>query len=257
MFRILPADARLLKTWLPPLASWLPPLGGRSLAVAAMVLSSVLMTDAQTINALTAKEKAAGWRLLFDGTSMAGWRGFKSDKTPDGWKAIDGLLTRADKGGDLLTVEQFGDFELTLEWKLPTAPGGNSGIFYRGNEDSDAIYWSAPEFQVLDNAGHRDGKNPLTSAGSNYAINAPIRDVSKPLGEWNSARIIAKGAHVEHWMNGVKLLEYEVGSPEWEALVQASKFKYSPGYGRAKKGHLGLQDHGNPVWFRNIKIRPI
>jgi len=222
---------------------------------AAMAVGSGLITQGQTMNTLTAGEKAGGWRLLFDGTSLAGWRGFKSDKAPEGWKAVDGVLTREGKGGDLLTVEEFGDFELSLEWKIEKS--GNSGIFYRGVEDSSAIYWSAPEMQILDNAGHSDGKNPSRTAGSNYDLHTPVRDVTKPLGEWNEARILAKGAHVEHWMNGVKLLEYELWSPDWEARVKASKFAPHPSYGRAKKGHIGLQDHGNPVWFRNIKIRPL
>jgi hypothetical protein len=220
-----------------------------------MLTASVLMVEGQAMNTLTPQEKAAGWRLLFDGTTVGGWRGFKAEAPPAGWTAVDGVLTRDGKGGDLLTVEEFDDFELRLEWKV--TKGGNSGIFYRGIEDSDAIYWSAPEMQVLDNAGHRDGKTPATSAGSNYALHAPVRDVTKPLGEWNEVRIIAKGAHVEHWMNGVKLLEYELWSPDWEARVNASKFKDYPGYGRANKGHIGLQDHGDPVWYRNIKIRPL
>lgn len=227
----------------------------RWMAGIAMLTASVLMVEGQAMNTLTPQEKAAGWRLLFDGTTVGGWRGFKSEKAPEGWKAVDGVLAREGKGGDLLTVEEFGDFELRLEWRI--SKGGNSGIFYRGIEDSDAIYWSAPEMQVLDNAGHRDGKNPATSAGSNYALHAPVRDVTKPLGEWNEVRILAKGAHVEHWMNGVKLLEYELWSPDWEARVNAAKFKDYPGYGRANKGHIGLQDHGDPVWYRNIRIRPL
>lgn len=227
----------------------------RWMAVIAILAAIVLTVEGQATNTLTAAEKAAGWRLLFDGKSVAGWRGFKAEKPPEGWKAVDGVLTREGKGGDLLTVEEFGDFELSLEWKIEK--GGNSGIFYRAVEDSDAVYWSGPEMQILDNAGHQDGKNTATSAGSNYALHPPVRDVTKPVGEWNDVRIIVKGAHAEHWMNGVKLLEYELWSPDWEARVKASKFGKYPGYGRAKTGHIGLQDHGNPVWFRNIKIRTL
>lgn len=250
MSRVLPSGARFLRR------RWFPPLGERGwLALVAGLAASVLVADGQAMNTLTSHEKAAGWRLLFDGKTVAGWRGFKSDTLPAGWKAIDGALTREGTGGDILTVEEFGDFELRLEWKI--AKGGNSGIFYRGVEDSDAIYWSAPEMQVLDNAGHRDGKNPLTSAGSNYALHAPVRDVTRPLGEWNDVRIVVTGPHVEHWLNGVKLLEYELWSPDWEARVKASKFGDHPGYGRATQGHIGLQDHESPVWYRNIKIRPL
>ena len=142
-----------------------------------------------------------------------------------------------------MTTEQFGDFELSLEWKV--SKNGNSGIIYRATTDGPSPWSTGPEFQVLDNAGHADGKSPLTSAGSNYAVNPPLKDVTKPVGEWNSIRLIAKGNRIEHWMNGVKLLEYEVGSPDWEARVKASKFATMPGYGRAKRGHLVLQDHGD------------
>jgi hypothetical protein len=197
----------------------------------------------------------AGWKVLFDGTSLDAWKGFKTDKPGEGWKIVDGTLHRAGQGGDLVTREQFGDFELTLDWKV--AGSGNSGIFFRGLDEGEAIWHSAPEMQVLNNAVHRDGKDPLTSAGSNYAVHPPVRDVTKPIGEWNSVRLLVKGAHVEHWLNGVKVVEYELWSPDWDARVKKSKFIKYPQYGRAKVGHIGLQDHGDPVWFRNIRIRSI
>jgi hypothetical protein len=111
--------------------------------------------------------------------------------------------------------------------------------------------------QVVDNVRHRDGKNPLTSAGSNYALHAPVRDVTRPVGEWNDVGLVVKSPHVEHWLNGVKIVEYELWSPDWEARVKASKFSTMPGYGRAKRGHIALQDHGDRVWYRHIKIRPM
>ena len=114
---------------------------------------------------------------------------------------------------------------------------------------------SGPEFQVLDNAGHKDGQSPLTSAGSNFAVHAPVKDVTRPAGEWNEARLIARGSHVEHWMNGVKLLEYEIGSADWNTRVQASKFAKWPMYGREKGGHIVLQDHGDMVAYRNIRVK--
>lgn len=211
------------------------------------------MAQDGAMNTLTAQEKAAGWTLLFDGTSLAGWRGFKATTVPDGWKAIDGALTRVGKGGDIMTVDQFDDFELRLEWKIDR--GGNSGIFFHVTEDEgDQAYFTGPEMQVLDNTGHKDGADPLTSAGSNYALHAPSRDVTRPVGEWNEVRLVVNGPHVEHWLNGVKIVEYELWSADWEARVKASKFNTMPKYGRARTGHIALQDHGDPVAFRNIKI---
>jgi Domain of Unknown Function (DUF1080) len=219
-----------------------------------VLLSSVVMT-AQALPTLTAKEKSDGWKLLFDGTSLGGWRSYKSETPPSGWRASAGELIRDGEGGDLMTTEQFGDFELSLEWKV--SKNGNSGIIYCATTEGPSPWSTGPEFQILDNAGHADGKSPLTSAGSNYAVNPPVKDVTKPVGEWNSIRLIAKGNRIEHWMNGVKLLDYEVGSPDWEARVKASKFATMPGYGRAKRGHIVLQDHGDVVAYRNIKIRPL
>lgn len=206
-------------------------------------------------NTLTAEERAAGWRLLFDGETTDGWRGFKLDGMPDGWAVEDGALTRVTGGGDIITIEQFDDFELSLEWKVEA--GGNSGIFFHVVEADDVgyTYQSGPEFQVLDNARHADGQSPITSAGSNYALHAPTRDVTRPVGEWNHARLVVRGAHVEHWLNGVKIVEYELWTPEWERRVGESKFAQWPRYGRARRGHIGLQDHGDRVWFRSIKVR--
>ncbi len=158
-------------------------------------------------------------------------------------------------GGDLITVDRFSSFELELEWMVEE--GGNSGIFFRVTEDHAYPWESGPEMQVLDNARHVDGQSPLTSAGSNYALHGPPEDVSHPPGEWNAVRILVDGDHVEHWLNGVKVVQYTLGSPAWEALVRASKFNEMPDYGRAPTGHIGLQDHGDPVRFRNIRIREI
>jgi hypothetical protein len=206
------------------------------------------------LNTLTSAENAAGWRLLFDGRTTAGWRGYRRDSMPAGWQAVDGALTRvAPGGGDIITRETFRNFELTLEWQV--APGGNSGIFYRGSEDDDAIYWNAPEMQVLDDAGHPDGRSRLTAAGSNYAIDPAPAGVVRPARQWNQVRIVVNGSHVEHWLNGVKVVEYELGSAAWEAKVQASKFAPHPRYGRNTEGYIGLQDHGDWVSYRNIKIR--
>jgi hypothetical protein len=195
----------------------------------------------------------SGWRPLFDGRTTAGWRGFRRDTVPGGWQVVDGALTRVGPGGDIITTDQFANFELELEWNV--APGGNSGIMFRVTEDSDATYKSGPEMQVLDDAAHRDGQSRLTAAGANYGLDAAPAGVVKAAGEWNAVRLVVNGAHVEHWLNGVKVVEYELWSPAWEAKVAATKFAQWPGYGRARRGHIALQDHGDRVAYRNIRIR--
>jgi hypothetical protein len=213
---------------------------------------AVVSTDAAQ-NALTEEESASGWELLFDGASLAAWRGFRRETMPDGWRAVDGALVRVGRGGDIVTIDTFGDFELRFDWKVEVA--GNSGVFFRVTEAGERVWFSGPEFQVLDNAGHADGRNPLTTAGSNYALHAPVRDATRPVGDWNAARLLVRGAHVEHWMNGVGLLGYELGSADWQRRVAASKFASLPRYGREPGGHIAIQDHGDRVAYRNLKIR--
>jgi hypothetical protein len=207
-------------------------------------------------NQLTAQESAAGWRLLFNGRDAAGWRSYRGQAEPGAWYVRDGALTKVQSTDDIITREQFGDFELALDWKL--SPGGNAGIFYRATEEYDHPYWSGPEYQLLDDAKHPDGRNRLTSAGAAYALYPSPAGIVKPAGEWNSTRILVKGAHVEHWLNGTKLLEYELWSPDWEAKVKASKFGEWPNYGRAKRGYISIQgDHEGELQLRNIRIREL
>ena len=204
------------------------------------------------------------WRTLFDGASLDAWRGYKTASVPAGWNIVDGTLSKEGHVGDLVSKDEFGDFELELEWKIGEA--GNSGIFYRGVEDfdfrgkpgDDRIYTTAPEYQLLDDMKAEDNKTPLTRAGANYGLYPSAQGRLKPLGDWNQARIIAKGAHIEHWLNGVKVVEYELWSADWEARVQATKFHGWPKFGRAKRGHIGLQgDHAGSLAFRNIRIREL
>jgi hypothetical protein len=209
------------------------------------------------MNTLTYEEKAQGFELLFDGKTLDKWRGFKKTDMPKGWSATEGELRIAENSGagDIVTKAEYADFELRLEWKV--APGANSGIFFRVSEDFEAVYHTGPEMQVLDNERHQDGRNPKTSAGSNYALHAPKENVVKPAGEWNKVRIIAKGNDIEYWMNGHKTVTYTIGSEEWTALVKDSKYAKWPNYGRMKSGHIALQDHGNSVAFRNLRIRKL
>jgi hypothetical protein len=207
-------------------------------------------------NSLTAAEQAAGWRLLFDGRTTAGWRGYKTTVMPNGWRVADGTLTKDASVDDILTTDQFGDFELSLDWRIGS--GGNAGIFYRATEEYEKVYWSAPEYQLLDDANAPDGKDRLTSAAAAYGLYPPPAGIVKRAGEWNSTRLIAKGAHVEHWLNGQKVVQYELWSPDWEAKVKESKFKVWPNYGRAKSGYLAIQgDHNGVLALRNIKIRTL
>ena len=183
-------------------------------------------------NVLTPAEQRDGFRPLFDGTTLNGWRGFKRP-APVGWDVLDGTIHHDGDGIDLITTDEFKDFELRLDWKI--APGGNSGIFYRATEEYDEIYWSGPEMQVLDDAAHPDGHDRLTSAGSDYGLYAAPAGVVRPAGEWNAVRIIVRGNHVEHWMNGIKVVAYELNSADWSAKVAASKFHEWPDYGKAPK----------------------
>ena len=196
------------------------------------------------------------WRTLFDGTSMDAFRGYKMQAMPPGWRIADSVLTKNGSVEDIVTRDQFGNFELSLDWKL--SKGGNAGIFYRANEKNEKIYMSAPEYQLLDDASHADGKIRLTSAAADYGLYPSTAGVVKPANEWNAARILARGNHVEHWLNGQKVVEYELASPDWEAKVKASKFNDWKDYGRGTTGHIGFQgDHDGALSIRNVRIRAL
>ncbi len=196
------------------------------------------------------------WQVLFDGTSLNAFRGYKAKAVPAGWSIVDGTLAKDTETGDIITKDRFRDFELELEWKI--GPSGNAGIFYRGTEKYDRVYWSAPEYQLLDDDNADDNKTRLTCAGAAYGLYPSPPGHLKPVGEWNTTRIVARGAYVEHWLNGVKLVEYELWSPDWEAKVAASKFGKWPKYGKAKRGHIAIQgDHEGALAFRAIRIREV
>jgi hypothetical protein len=198
---------------------------------------------------------SAHWRSLFDGKTLAGWRSHRSATPPTGWRAVDGALVREGPRGDIVTVDEFANFELELEWKI--APGGNSGIFYRVADGPGQTYETGPEMQVLDDERHRDGSSRLTSAGALYGLYPAPAGAVKPAGEWNTARIVVSGLHVEHWLNGVKTAEAEMGSADWNERVANSKFRNWPGFGKAPRGRIALQDHGDWVAYRNIRVRVI
>jgi len=215
-----------------------------------------------------AQGKPGPWKSLFDGKSMSAWRIFKTDTAPkmcdtpgakDCWEIKDGILQKDGHANDIASKEEFGDFELELEWKIGDA--SNSGVFYRGTDDFNQIYWSAPEYQLLDNVNAADNKKDNHLAGSVYDLFAPVpKEAVKPANEWNQTRIIARGNHVEHWLNGKKVASYDVGTPAWDEAIKQSKFsaeKY-PKFGRAPKGYLGIQgDHPGTLALRNIRIREL
>lgn len=203
-------------------------------------------------NVLSAGEASEGWILLFDGKSTAGWHHLGKADAPTGWEVVDESLSRTGPGGDIVTEGSYENFILELEWKI--SEGGNSGIFFHVDPGGGSIWETGPEMQVLDNSRHADGANPLTSAGSNYALHAPYQDVTRPVGEFNHVRLIVRGGKVVHILNGKTLLEYRLNDADWEARVKDSKFAGMPRYGRAGSGHIALQDHGDLVWFRNIKL---
>jgi hypothetical protein len=218
----------------------------------ALLTSATLATAAEPkLNALTDQEKEAGWVLLFDGKSLEHFRGYKKDEASDGWKIVDGAITRVGKAGDLMTREQFDNFELSLEYKI--CEGGNSGIMYRVLETGGASYHTGPEVQVQDNVKGHDPQK----AGWLYQLYPSKVDTTKPAGQWNELKILLSAKKCTHHMNGTKYCEYVIGSDDWNAKVAASKFSKWSGFGKAPKGHICLQDHGNEVAYRNIKIRPI
>lgn len=228
--------------------------------VAALGAAGVAQDKAPAPNTLTAEEKAAGWTLLFDGRSLAGWRGYnKPDASTTRWKIEDGMLTVEPAGGrdtrgalDLITRDTFEDFELSAEWRV--APGANSGIKYFVLEDREAAI--GHEFQIIDDERHPDAKiGPKRQTASFYDVLAATDRPLRPAGAFNHARVVVRGLAVEHWLNGAKVLQYELGSKELLAAVEASKFKGITRFGHPQKGHLLLQDHGDRVWYRNVKVR--
>jgi Domain of Unknown Function (DUF1080) len=200
--------------------------------------------------------KAGPWQSLFDGKSLDAWRQYRSDAPAEGWTIHDGIASKDGNASDIVSKAEYGDFELELEWRIGEA--GNSGIFYRGSEDEEAIYWTAPEYQLLDDIKARDNRTRNHCAASVYDLYDAPEGHLKPVGEWNATRIVAKGAHVEHWLNGFKMVEYELWSPDWEKHLAASKFKAWSKYGRIKKGHFGIQgNHPGALALRNIRVREL
>lgn len=214
-------------------------------------------------NTITKKEKKQGWQVLFDGQSLNGWKGYNSDKMFSCWSVSNGELLCQDEGGsvtagDIITEEIFDNFELSLDWSISKA--GNSGIFYHVLEGVKyyAAYETAPEYQLIDDLGWPDKLEEWQKTGADYAMTNTVKNKKlMPVGEWNNSRIIYNKGHVEYWLNGMKVVEFEAYSPEWEKLRSSGKWKDYPDYAISKTGHIGLQNHGSGVKFRNIKVRKL
>jgi hypothetical protein len=207
----------------------------------------------QAASFLSAEERREGWTSL---ASLEHWRGYRSQEVPSGWSASDGILTKDGVGRDIVSRAVYTDFELAFDWRLNE--GGNSGVFYRATEEYNRIYWSAPEYALLDDARHPDGRNPLTSAGAAHSLYAPPRGIVREAGQWNSTRIVVRGPHVEHWLNGQKVAEFEYGSPDFNQRVAGSKFRDWPNFAKAPRGLIGIQgDHRGLLTIRHIRIRDL
>jgi hypothetical protein len=218
-----------------------------------------LQTQAQ--NTLTQDEKKAGWTLLFDGKSTGGWRTFNTKSVGAAWKVEDGALTLESKAkegrGDLLTDKSYENFEFTIEWKISNC--GNSGVIFNVVEDPKykATYFTGPEMQVLDNTCHPDAKIIKHRAGDLYDLISVSKETVKPAGEWNVAKIVSDHGKMQFWLNGEQLVTFTMHDAAWDTMVAGSKFKSMPDFGKATSGHIALQDHGDQVWYRNIKIREL
>ncbi|NOT74268.1 MAG: DUF1080 domain-containing protein [Cyclobacteriaceae bacterium] len=212
-----------------------------------------------TSNQLTEEQKKDGWKLLFDGKTMDGWRIFKG-KENDTWEVIDGTLhckpttETSSKRADLMTTEMYQNFELSFDWKI--SKEGNSGVMYRVTEEYDVPYATGPEYQLIDDKGYPK-EVPEHFTGADYDVYAPSEAKSNAIGEWNTTKIIVNGNNVEHWLNGTKVVSYELDGDDWQQKVAASKWKEFPGYGKAPSGYIDLQDHGHEVWFRNVMIKTL
>ena len=229
-------------------------------AIALMCAASLMAQETNGANTLSAAEKKAGWTLLFDGKTLDGWRGYKkTDATDSRWKAVDGTLAVVKDNGrdthgerDIVTRDTYEQFELVWDWKI--VPGGNSGLKYFVLEDRDSAI--GHEYQLIDDAQHADAKiGPHRQTAAFYDVLPAADRPVKPAGEWNTSRVVVRGQTVEHWLNGKKVLQYELNSPALNAAIEKSKFKGIERFGKRQNAHILLQDHGDQVWFRNIKIR--
>jgi len=209
-----------------------------------------------TDNQLSDREKQGGWQLLFNGKDLSQWRNYQSDTVSDKWQMDQGaLFLTGAGGGDLITKQQFENYELKLDWKVSLA--GNSGVFILADELENKIYFNAVEVQILDNERHSDNKIASHLSGSIYDLVASPKSSHKEAGQWNQLHIKLVDKHLTVWQNGIQAVDIDLNGQKWQSLIEQSKFKTWKGFGKAKVGHIGLQDHSDPVWFKNIKIKEL
>jgi 3-keto-disaccharide hydrolase len=222
--------------------------------VSACVLG-ILLSD--MVANVTAAENEQGFVLLTGDDARTRWQSYgpndAKERWPSNWEFFDGVLHSRGGGSDLRSRQEYGDFDLRFDWKI--SPKGNSGVLYRVSLESDPAYYTGPEYQLIDDVGNRDMTSPLTSTASVYALYAPNKQLAKSAGEWNEGRIVVQNNHVEHFLNGEKVVDCELGSDDWNRRVAGSKFADWKKFGRNARGYIDLQDHGDEVWFRNVRIR--
>jgi hypothetical protein len=232
------------------------------LFLALVVLSSSCSeTKKATDNNMAQSETGQGYKSLFDGKTMTGWRTYQN-KPADSWMVKDGTLyckgsttDKSDRRADLITTEEFENFDLSLDWKI--SPKGNSGIMYMVTEQYPAAYLSGPEYQIIDDKNFPEKLETWQMTGANYAMDPAPTAAPNPPGEWNHARIVVNRGHVEHWLNGKKIVDYQLWTEDWKQKKLAGKWKDAEGYGMSKRGHIALQDHGSEAWFKNIRIKDL
>ena len=230
----------------------------------ATIVTAAPVAETVMLPQLTDQQKGEGWKLLFDGQTKDGWQIFKARKN-NTWEVKNGTLHAialdettkgvGDERSDIMTTNEYGNFELTFDWKI--SKEGNSGVIFRATEEFEQPYLSGPEYQIIDDKGYPGKLKDTQLTGASYDMQVTKNASVNAVGEWNSSKIVAHGNHIEHWLNGAKVLEYELGSADWKKRKAGSKWKDAKGYGLAKKGHIDFQDHGSEVWFKNIMIHEL
>ncbi|HSU49713.1 MAG TPA: DUF1080 domain-containing protein [Segetibacter sp.] len=225
-----------------------------------LVVSSYTYMAAKD-NTLTPSEIKTGWKLLFDGKSLKGWRSYQNQVT-NSWTVNNGVMyckgsetDKSDKRADMITEKEYENFDLSIDWKI--SPQGNSGILYMVTEEFPRSYQSGPEYQIIDDLHFPQKLEDWQKTGANYAMDPAPTAAPNPVGQWNTTRIVVNNGHVQHWLNGKKLLDFQMWTDEWKKKKMEGKWKDAPGYGMSKKGHIGLQDHGSEAWFKNLKIKEL